>query len=404
METRQIIANQMALRQAFLSEKLVPSKVKEVTQVQINTKNNTICSSHIPANLERRVFTIPDLDTLKEIAGMPDALHQMNAVEWNQKVKGLSNKFDLDSLRKYYNDNQELVCKLMHQYVYGNSDEVKAYKELLARTYFPMEVAYYGNELTDLVVEKNTDCIIGEEGQASAVQFRKIILKEGARLVYEGIVDISANVLIQLGNASQSGNYVSIGEAGGNGGNGATGGNGANGAPTQNGSDGAAGSDGSNGQNGKSSNAVTAYIKEIPDGMIYVYSVGGNGGNGGNGGSGGNGGDGGDGKDEKNRHSGGNGGNGGKGGNGGSGGKAGDGAMICIYCNSPEKIKTIHFGAKGGNGGSGGRGGNAGKGGNGDGGSSGSSGKSGVSGKAGAAGSAGQEGPVNIFPYEEPSR
>lgn len=404
METRQVIADQMALRQAFLSEALVPSKVSEVAQVLISKENNRICSAQIPENLEKRELTIPDLDTLKKVAGTPDALYEMNAVKWSQKIEGLSDKANLNDLREYSNDNEELVCKLMNQYVYGDSSSVKSYKDLLTRVYFPMKILYYGNEQTDLVVEANTDCIIGEEGKTSVVQFRNITLEQGARLVYKGIVDISADTLAQIGDASRNGNYISIGQAGGDGGNGAAGGNGADGAPTQNGTDGAAGSDGSNGEDGKSSNVIKAYIKNIPEGMIYVYSVGGNGGKGGNGGDGGNGGNGGDGKDEKSRHSGGNGGNGGKGGNGGSGGKAGDGATVYIYCNSPEKIMTLHPESKGGNGGNGGCGGNGGKGGNGDGGSSGKSGSSGASGTAGAAGAAGQEGAVNILPYEEPSK
>lgn len=404
METRQVIANQMALRQAFLSEKLVPSKVSEVTQIHISKENNRICSAQIPENLEERKLTIPDLDTLKKIAGTPDALHEMNAVKWSQKIEGLSDKADLNDLREYSNDNEELVCKLMNQYVYGDSSSVKSHKDLLTHAYFPMEISYYGNRLTDLIVEADRECIIGDEGKQSVFQFRNITLEQGARLVYKGIVDISADNLTQIGDASENGSFVSIGRAGGDGGNGAAGGSGAEGAMTQNGTDGAAGSDGSDGEDGKSSNVVKAYIKNIPESTIYVYSVGGKGGKGGNGGDGGNGGNGGDGKSEKSRHSGGNGGNGGKGGNGGSGGKAGDGATVFIYCNSPEKIMTLHPESKGGNGGNGGCGGNGGKGGNGDGGNSGTSGNSGASGTAGAAGAAGQEGAVNILPYEEPSK
>ena len=367
METRQIIANQRALRQAFLSEKLAPSEVGEVTEVKISKDNNRICSGHIPAKLEKRVLTIPDLDTLKEIAGTPDELHQMNAVQWNQKVEELSDKFDLSTLREHNNDNEELVCRLMNQYVYGDSDGVKACKELLARVYFPMEVAYYGNEKTDLVVDANTNCYIGEEGKTSVCQFRNIILNQGSCLVYNGIVDISADNLTQLGDASKTGNFVSIGQSGGDGGNGAAGGKGADGAPTQNGTDGMPGSSGSDGEDGKKSGTVTARIEKISGGMIYVCSIGGNGGNGGNGGKGGN---------------------------------AGDSAEVFIYCNSPEKITMFHTAPKGGNGGDGGSGGDGGKGGNGDGGSSGTSGTPGASGKAGAAGAAGKEGAVNILPYD----
>ena len=93
METKQIIANHMAFRQEYLSDNLTESKVGEVTEVHISKENNRICSWSIPENLEKRYLTFSDLDILKGVSGTPDELYQMNAVTWNRKIEGLSDKF-----------------------------------------------------------------------------------------------------------------------------------------------------------------------------------------------------------------------------------------------------------------------------------------------------------------------
>lgn len=164
----------------------------------------------------------------------------------------------------------------MNQYLYGDSSKAAQYKKLLSRLYFPNEVDYFGNELTDLVADPDTEFEIGKSDSIMAVHFRKVTLMKGARLIFKGIVDFTANELMQVGEASDKGSYISIGS---------------------NGSDAS--------EKGKLGNP--GICGAIP---------------GGDGGAGGNGGKGGDGKDEKYHHDGGNGGQGGRG-NGGSAGPSG---------------------------------------------------------------------------------
>lgn len=402
-DVREIISRQATNRQKFLKDNLPPSQQKDIVEVHIGGQNTRISSECYPENLEKRSLIIQDICTMKDVAGIPDELHELQAVEWHDRISDVENEADLCSLKKLSNSNSQLICGLMQQYTYGDSSKVDKYEKLLNKLYFPMNVNYYGNELTDLVVEAGEKCEIGESEKVSVCQFRNVRLGDNARLIYKGIVQLFADDFQQEGDTSSSGNYTSLGTDGGSGGDGGKGGDGAQGAMTQNGSNGQPGADGASGQNGGESAVVTAYIKTISEGTISAYSIGGNGGNGGNGGDGGQGGKGGDGKDEKGYRDGGNGGNGGKGGNGGDGGNAGNGAELFIYCDSPEKITVLYTANKGGNGGNGGKGGDGGQGGNGNGGSSGTTGSSGASGNAGKAGAAGTAGKVSILPYQDPT-
>lgn len=88
---------------------------------------------------------------------------------------------------------------------------------------------------------------MAKKEKTSVVQFKNITLKQGARLIYKGIVDISADNLAQIGDASRNGNYVSIGQAGGNGGCGGNGGKGGNGDGDNSGTSGTAGAAGQEG-------------------------------------------------------------------------------------------------------------------------------------------------------------
>lgn len=177
-EVKAILTKQMEERQAFLAENLSETMQADRVQVHINGGNNKLYSKSVPKGIEKRTFEILDIDTLKKIAGTPDEFHQMDLMDWNLEIKGLEGNPEWESFKDLNNREQNLACKLMTQYVYGDSSKVSQYKDLLSQLYFPMSVSYFGNGETDIVVEENTDFEIGDYGETTVFTCNSITLKK----------------------------------------------------------------------------------------------------------------------------------------------------------------------------------------------------------------------------------
>jgi hypothetical protein len=315
------------------------------------------------------------------------------------------------------------ICNALRAYIYGDSDFVTSYKDVLNKLRFPMTLTVL--EAEDVTVSKGKPLIIKDDGhgQPFAVVFRKITVEPGGQIIWQGAQGslvaqeliyqqptggVSLESLLSSGDGPEQ-NFVSVGAPGGDGGNGgspeksADGPDGNPGKDNKNscaraatdgekGVDGADGGKGSDGENGGDGNEVNVTVDSI-SGIVFVGSGGGTGGKGGNGGRGGDGGKGGDGGAATSHCGAGKGKDGGKGGDGGYAGKGGDGGngknvYFTYKSGSPSFVLKPATGT-GGKGGDGGVGGTGGKGGT-NGGTSGATGKTRDGGKTGLTGAPGQ--------------
>lgn len=375
-----------------------------------------------PSAFAPQMVTIKTLDDAKRLAGIKDRLFDAMAKEpqhdipdpWNAK----KNRYEKHQLSE---SEERDIHKAFKAYMYGRSDRVKSYSQIINKQYFPLKVAVFrGN---DIIVDKDHPLIITGPTDAGVqplvVAYDSITIKPGGHIISRGYVTIKAQKLISEGGlkgisgSNDESSYVSQGkdedhkypkmpkrvtpakaDKGPDAIDGKKGkctrpaGDGSPGAP------GAPGNPGISGNRGNDANPVNVAPDDIK-GVIYVGSIGGCGGDGQDGQDGQDGGDGGDPGNtsdncttQANRGKGGHGGDGGNGGNGGNGGDGHD--VYFSYINKAENtdIKIMKNSASGGHGGSGGSAGAAG---------AGSGGEVGKPGSAGNPGAPGATGEVHIF-------
>lgn len=75
MDTKQIISMQADRRYQFLIEKLPKSKQGEIVEILIRSDGGKLCQDCLPAGLEKRSLVIPDIETLKTVAGTMEDRH-----------------------------------------------------------------------------------------------------------------------------------------------------------------------------------------------------------------------------------------------------------------------------------------------------------------------------------------
>ncbi len=352
-------------------------------------------------------FTVNTLQELKALGGVPDSQYGPAGMAEHHP---LPDPFDAQRLAKVSGNHADL-CKAFRAYMFGNSQRVSDYQDILNAKRFPMQVALFtGNNLT---VSPGKPLIVEDKeghGNPVVLVYSTITVEPGGQIIYRTNGTVKAQNMNVQGSSGNSaivnqggdGGHGASGSSGRNGGNGWHGSSGqdnknscasgassgSNGAP---GSDGGHGGDGSKGGNG---NDVNIVVEEL-SGNVIARSIGGQGGDGGSGRNGGNGGYGGSGGASTSQCAAGDGGNGGKGGNGGNGGDGGQGGnggnVYITYESGTPALNASAVGGTGGRGGEAGAGGSGGAGGAGrTKGNYGTTGKQGTPGKAGAAGLVGK--------------
>ncbi|WP_176692926.1 collagen-like protein [Photorhabdus luminescens] len=313
-------------------------------------------------------FTVQTIQELKALNGVPDSQYKSGKMESHHP---LPEPFSAERLANVSGDHIDLR-KAFNAYIYGDSELVKDYEEMLNAKRFPMQVALYsGDEIT---ISKDHPLIIRDKdhrGEPVVLVYNQITIEPEGKVICYTNGRIEANVI--QGNSYYFTNTGDDGKHGAAGTDGNSGADGAKGNPgiqnkhecttdAASGSDGTNGSSGARGADGEPAKAGEKLTIACPSvrGTVNLWSAGGNGGNGGDGGHGGNGGKGGDGgygsvdkavgdqNDYKTTTSlcksgnGGKGGDGGDGGNGGNGGRNGDGGDIYFsYSEGNPLIKCL---------------------------------------------------------------
>jgi len=372
--------------------------------IKFDDKVGTI---NILDEVQPRMITVKNVDDAKRFAGVPDedyhdalSKHFDIPAPWPEEKNHLA-PADLEPKQK------QDIKRAMISYVYGNSEKVKSYKDIINKVHFPMTVPLITGDT--LIVYTSQTYPLDKN-----LVFDTIMVYKGGKINCQGNITVKAKSFVQsneeryppqaaksfaVGDTSGEGSFYSVGADGPNGtpgGNGAAGGKGSkgsnatdgkhctsagNGGVGGNGTDGTTGGNGGDGQDG---NCVTGDMGAIT-GTIILLSSGGDGGKGGTGGIGGDGGMGGDPGDTTtscpNKASQGQGGNGGKGGKGGNGGNGGNGNALVFRYDASKSTGTCKLGTPKGLAGPGGAAGNPG-----------AAGKGNPDGEGGKAGDVGQNG------------
>ncbi len=361
--------------------------------------------SHIPPFY----IVAQDVAHLKELCGMKDEVYTEAGRENLHHIPPAVSAIGYTITHKF----DAHLCKALSAYVFGNSNLVKSYEDVINKLRFPMRIAVFTGQ--SITVSPGHPLILkGTDEHPFAAVYDTVTIENGGQIKTEGPGKVSATTINSqtstemLANASSPVNFLSLGGDGGSGGSGGNGGIGTTGptgsasksgksscdTPAGKGGTGGIGGTGSNGNpggNGGDAGEVN-YSTQTLNGNFIAGSIGGNGGDGGNGGNGGQGGPGGPGGASSDHCGGGaqgNGGNGGPGGDGGNGGNGGNGGKVYInYAAGTATITTSPQKANGGNGGNGGQGG--------EGGDGSSKGHPGQGGKAGTGGTGGTPGNVIV--------
>ncbi|MCG7409289.1 hypothetical protein MH117_17870 [Paenibacillus sp. ACRRX] len=386
----------------------------------ITTSGTTYISADpaLPSVVKPVYVTINSVDEFKEFGGNPDHLYTSGVMQEHHNV---ADDWPAAKTSLAYSElsphEKAAICHAYTAYIYGNSQKVQSYRDVIQKHYFPAQLAVLAAE--DVVVKSGDQLILSGDGDAPITySFNTITVEAGGQIINTGQATLLANVLTQQGGDSSTYTYVSLGTdakdgaAGGNGGNGSSGTTGSSGSdgkdscdtkPGQGGTGGTGnpGSPGGSGSRGSDAAPVNATLDTV-DGPVTLGSVGGNGGNGGTGGQGGTGGTGGPGGASTSHCSAGAQGKGGTGGDGGNGGTGGDGGSgQSVYFNYTTLVTggsiTVVTPEGKGQGGQGGKGGNAGNGGSGN-----PQGGGGHAGQAGVNGTNGKLGTVYVNNVPQP--
>lgn len=400
------------IRSQFMSKfNLTDEVIHKDTINTGDTPGPTYISAHPEHDSVVKPFyvTVQSIDEFKQFGGNPNDLYHNNLMAehhpalaaWNEANTNLAYS-ELSTVQKAD------LCQAYQTYIYGNSQNVQSYKEVLQKHFFPAQLAVFA--VQDVVVTKDNPLILSGNGdQPTTFSFGTVTIQPGGQIINQANATLLADSLVQQtdGGGQPVNNFISIGPDGQNGAPGGNGGNGSTGSQGSAGSDGKSscstnagqggtggtgynGTGGGNGSRGSDAQVVRATFTVV-EGPVTLLSCGGNGGAGGAGGNGGTGGQGGPGGSSTSYCSTGaqgKGGAGGTGGNGGSGGDSGNGQNIyCTYTtlgpNGSISLGTPTKG-QGGQGGAAGNGGNGGQGNpNGSGASAGTPGANGKNGTLG---------------------
>jgi len=374
-------------------------KHNDIPPLVVNTGDNpgtTFLSRDpgFPSAAKPHFIKLNGITDQKRFGGIPDELFKNGSFEEHyEPPPPFSEKDSIIDLTAAVNEGRNLelrkrICQAYTAYLFGNSEKVSSYKEIINSVHFPCYVAVFAGQ--EIFIKKGHPLVIKAKKEVEPVVlvFNTIRIEPGGEIVCQADTTIFCQTLSNCGTINgypvddpaaihciaPSGKHGYHGEQGKDGEDGIPGepakqnekgciANGGHGTPGQHGNHGHHGGNGERGQDGFT---IMLDVFEMRGNFLMgnFGGSGGNGGNAGNGGKGGNGGIGGFGDYPCNPGNTGPGGSGGNGGDGGMGGNAGNGKNIYFsYKKSPQRSpvtaeEPFNTPGKGGSGGKGGPPGN----------------------------------------------
>lgn len=330
------------IRSSYMSRFQLSDDIIHRGTITISETSTFTADLNQPSVLKPVYVTVQSIDDFKEFGGIPDDLYASGAVQEHHYIPPEWPTDKMKRLEELSLRERIMICKAYQAYIFGNSQKVQSYKEIIQNLFFPAQVALFSGE--NLYVESGEILTIKSPSPDVPVvlSFIKVTVEAGGRIINTCPVTWLVNTFEQQGDVSPY-NLVCKGADGKPGtdndskpGPSAPGKKGPDGEDDgkhcviqpHNGDPGQPGLTGETGGNGVSGSDASSgkFTFDTVNGPVILGSLGGNGGDGGKGGDGGQGGSGGlPGNMSKYCTKQAYPGVGGKGGNGGPGGKGGDG-------------------------------------------------------------------------------
>ena len=317
--------------------------------------------------IKPRFFKLKSVGEQKRLGGIPNEVFRSGFMEEHHPIPPPLSREEAanNSLVGMDAGLREKICQAYSAYIFGDSDRVASYKEIIDNVHFPCYVAVFAGK--EIIVKRDHPLVIKAKNELEPVTlvFDTIMVEPGGEILGQADISLICRTLVNPGSTAglpveDSAVIHGIGTRGKDGCDGSNGSDGRDGAPGQPareddkrclvpagpgnpGEPGNHGQHGGNGERGQDGPPMVIDALEI-NGKFLLGNFGGNGGNGGRGGDGGNGGNGGPGGEGSLYCRPGpqaQGGSGGCGGDGGCGGNCGDGKNI--YFTFCQKAPDTHL-------------------------------------------------------------
>jgi hypothetical protein len=160
-----------------------------------DTPGPTYLSNHpdFESAIPPRPLTIDSVDDLKRLAGIPDSDYERGLMESHHEPledwpagKNSHAREDLSV------EENERVRQALVTHVYGHSETVASYRDVLNNQFFPMEAATFA--ALDVTVDPGHPLIL--KGNNHAYDFGKVTIKRGGQIIFETDAVMTCQVMV----------------------------------------------------------------------------------------------------------------------------------------------------------------------------------------------------------------
>lgn len=160
------------------------------------TPGPTYLSSHpdFESAIPPQILTFNSLDDVKRLGGIPDEQYDNALMEEHYELPPAwpEEKNDLASEELQAEENRN-IRQAFIAYVYGHSDRVKSYKNIIEKHFFPMEVAAFA--VLDVVVDPDHPLIL--KGPNQTYNFGTVTIKPGGQIICEADVNMVVQNMVK---------------------------------------------------------------------------------------------------------------------------------------------------------------------------------------------------------------
>ena len=147
----------------------------------------------VESEIEPQTLTIDDVDHLKKIAGIPDEEYDNGEIPHHHDpiAEWPAGKNDHAPADLSVEENDRVRQALIH-HVYGHSEKVASYREVLNNQFFPMEAAVWAVE--DVTVYPGHPLVL--KGNNQGHDFGIVTIKPGGQIIFESDATMTCQKMI----------------------------------------------------------------------------------------------------------------------------------------------------------------------------------------------------------------
>jgi hypothetical protein len=149
-----------------------------------DTPGPTYLSNHpdFESAIPPRSLTIDTVDDLKRLAGVPDADYEAGLMETHHEpLEAWPQEKNAHAREDLSVEENERVRQALITHVYGHSETVASYRDVLNNHFFPMEGAVFA--VLDVTVDPGHPLVL--KGNNHAYDFGTVTIKKGGQIIFE---------------------------------------------------------------------------------------------------------------------------------------------------------------------------------------------------------------------------